>query len=192
MQEVDKLKALFRFYGDKSQITAYHEAGHIVVAAICGGSATGSTINPSDDMYGFCKVNPYDKYGHVMNDYGSLMTHLAGVAAEQRINDCSEPSVTLLKIQNSAQDYDFIVDKLTQLNGRADCNDAQKCLASAADDVMQLFSDAIVWKRVELIAEKLIEFREVDGKILDEMVCGLYAHASCKYALDCHKFPSDD
>jgi hypothetical protein len=192
MQEVDKLKALTRFDGDESQVTAYHEAGHIVMAAICGGSVSGSTINPSDDMYGYCKVNPYDKYGHVMNDYGSLMTHLAGVAAEQRVNDCSEPSVTLSKIPNSALDNDFIIEKLTQLHGRADCNDAQKCLASAADDVIRLFSDAIVWERIGSIAKKLIEFRYIDGKLLDEMVCGVYAHVSCKYALDCHNFPIDD
>ena len=167
--------------------TAYHEAGHIVVAAIAGGRVTTATINAEEDILGCCKCDPFDKSGRVMNLYGSVLMHLAGVAATLIVKGKRDSHLIIENISKSKYDHEYLIEALSDHKAIAPYN-ANDYLMKAAKDLVLLFSDPYICNRVCSLAQKLILLKMLDTCDIEIEVDGLYEYVVERYVLECYKF----
>ena len=136
-------------------LTAYHEAGHAVMALLMGRDVQKVSIIPSQNRLGVCHL----KKGRVKQASDALEAEmlilLAGMAAEGRKSG-------RYNVDGAAQDLRG-VEKLA-LSRAGNMKQAQKLYSRTLDKTQHLLSDAATWKAVKVIAAELLEKESISGR----------------------------
>ncbi|MGV3482961.1 MAG: cell division protein FtsH [Planctomycetaceae bacterium] len=140
---------------DPRMLTAYHEAGHAVMAMLVGRPVQKVSIIPNKTRLGACEM----KKGRFQpsNDWleDEVLILLAGVVAEARITG-------RYNWQAAGQDWRS-VRRLT-LSRAGDETRAEKLERRLLAKTEHLLSDDLAWKTAQQIAEALLERESISGR----------------------------
>ncbi len=143
---------------DQSTRTAYHEAGHAVIAIMVGRTVNKVSIVPSGKKLGVCKMNKgRTKASHDALE-ADLLILLAGMAAEGR-------KAGKYNMQGASQDLRE-AEKLAFMRA-GNANQAEKILRRAFDKVHNLMDQKATWIAIKAIAEALLENQAISGREAD-------------------------
>ena len=147
------------------EITAWHEAGHAVVAVMLGGMVdTVSVEIPDADSAGVTSVfwgKDSDARSQCIND---IHVALAGPIAEMIF--VGDYDYLRIK-QEHAVDWDVVAAAVERLG--IDAVAAQKLLTSIATGLYKSLREDTVWSAVADVAERLELDGTVDGDTVDEL-----------------------
>lgn len=134
--------------------TAYHEAGHAVIALMLGRSVHEVSILPGGKRLGYCEMR---KGGRAPKDAleADLLILLAGMAAEAKVSG-------QYGLGGASQDLQM-AEKLA-LSRAGNARQAQRLLERTLDKVEHLMSDTATWSAIVLIAEELLKSRFLSGR----------------------------
>jgi ATP-dependent Zn protease len=136
------------------EVTAYHEAGHAVVALAVGRPVHRVSVLPKQDLLGQCQfrkgvVRPSDDWVEQ-----ELLIALAGLAAEARHTGTHCPD-------GAARDLRYARKLAAQ---RAGDRGAERLERRMLAKVENLLADDGLWKAVELIAAELVKCGSISGR----------------------------
>ena len=135
--------------------TAYHEAGHAVIAIVTGRSVNKVSIIPGGNKLGVCKMSKGRKKASQDVLEAELLILLAGMAAEGRKSG-------KYNLQGASQDL-RAAEKLA-LSRAGNPRQASKVLKRALDKVQHLFDQPANWVATKSIAEALLESESISGR----------------------------
>jgi len=135
-------------------LTAYHEAGHGVIALQQGRSVREVSILPGGKRLGYCEMA---KGGRPMKDAleADLLILLAGLAAEAKVSG-------RYGLDGAAQDL-RMAEKLA-LHRAGNARQAERLLERALDKAEHLMRDAATWSAIDLIAAELLKAGVLSGR----------------------------
>ena len=136
------------------QATAYHEAGHAVVALSFGRPVQCVSIVPDREYLGICELG---KGVHRPSDdwlEREILIALGGIAAEARFTG-------IYAWDAAARDQKYVRRLAEQRAGERRAERLQRRLLAKAE---HLLADEGRWRAVELIAEELLRHREISGR----------------------------
>lgn len=145
---------------DAKRVTAYHEAGHTVLAVLHESEIEEVTIVASEDAEGHVKrfslMKESVQYGDSMKDRDTvekdIMIFLAGALAERRV-------VAELDPQTAAWDYHHVHDAVTYMTGSNKESEAYlEWLTIRTNQTLDR-----LWPHVEAIATLLLERQTLSG-----------------------------
>ena len=140
---------------DQRTLTAYHEAGHAVMALLMGRSVQKVSIIPSQNRLGTCTM----KKGRAKQVQDKLEAEililLAGMAAEGRKSG-------RYNVQGATQDL-RMVEKLAMTRS-GNPRQATKLVHKLLDKTQHLLSNKSTWTAVKVIADELIEHESISGR----------------------------
>ncbi len=140
---------------DPKTLTAYHEAGHAVMALLMGRSIQKVSIIPSQNRLGVCTI----KKGRAKQVQDKLEAEmlilLAGMAAEGRKSG-------KYNVQGAAQDLAGVEKLAMSRSGNA--RQAQKLFQRMLDKTQHLLSNKATWKAVKVIANELLVNESISGR----------------------------
>jgi len=143
------------------ELTAFHEAGHAVMALAVGRSVKSVDVNAKGTRLGVCKMNK-GRAGKAQSSKasadaleGELLILLAGMAAEARRSG-------KYNMQGASQDLREAERLALMRAGNA--NQAGKVLRRAMDKVHHLLGQTEIWAAVKVIAAGLVENSSMSGK----------------------------
>ncbi len=140
---------------DPRILTAYHEAGHAVMALLMGRSVQKVSIIPSQNKLGVCTIQK-GRAKQVQDKLeAEVLILLAGMAAEGRKSG-------KYNVQGAGQDLKQ-VEKLA-MSRAGNIKAAQKFFHKMLDKTQHLLSDQTTWKAVKVIAAELIEHESISGR----------------------------
>ncbi len=148
--------------------TAYHEAGHMVVAWDLGLAVTGATIIPNEEEgYSGCVTCPVEnrvRHASWVDEqeylYCHLVVYFAGVAASEKYTGVPLPSPAVqLALESHGSDYHNVGDYILALGG-PDFDKQEEIGDRAMRDAAFLVET--LWKRVEAVASVLVERQTLD------------------------------
>lgn len=140
---------------DPRILTAYHEAGHAVMALLMGRSVQKVSIIPSQNKLGVCTIQK-GRAKQVQDKLeAEVLILLAGMAAEGRKSG-------KYNVQGAGQDLKQ-VEKLA-MSRAGNIKAAQKFFHKMLDKTQHLLSDKTTWKAVKVIAAELIEHESISGR----------------------------
>ena len=140
---------------DKRILTAYHEAGHAVMALLMGRSVQKVSIIPSQNRLGACTIQK-GRAKQVQDKLeAEILILLAGMAAEGRKSGH-------YNVQGASQDL-HVVEKLAMARS-GNLRQATKLVHKLLDKTQHLLSDKATWAAVKVIAEELIEHESISGR----------------------------
>ena len=140
---------------DKRTLTAYHEAGHAVMALLMGRSVQKVSIIPSQNRLGVCTIQK-GRAKQVQDKLeAEILILLAGMAAEGRKSG-------KYNLEGAAQDLKH-VEKLA-MSRSGNIKAAQKFFNKMLDKTQHLLSDKATWKAVKVIAAELLENESISGR----------------------------
>ena len=140
---------------DKRTLTAYHEAGHAVMALLMGRSVQKVSIIPSQNRLGVCAIQK-GRAKQVQDKLeAEILILLAGMAAEGRKSG-------KYNLGGAAQDLKH-VEKLA-MSRSGNIKAAQKFFNKMLDKTQHLLSDKATWKAVKVIAAELLENESISGR----------------------------
>lgn len=140
---------------DKKTLTAYHEAGHAVMALLMGRSVQKVSIIPSQNRLGACTLQK-GRAKQVQDKLeAEMLILLAGMAAEGRKSG-------QYNVQGAAQDLAG-VEKLAMARA-GNARQAQKLIHKMLDKTQHLLSDKATWQAVKVIAAELLEKESISGR----------------------------
>ena len=140
---------------DKRILTAYHEAGHAVMALLMGRSVQKVSIIPSQNRLGACTIQK-GRAKQVQDKLeAEILILLAGMAAEGRKSGH-------YNVQGASQDL-HVVEKLAMARS-GNLRQATKLVHKLLDKTQHLLSDKATWTAVKVIAEELIEHESISGR----------------------------
>jgi len=140
---------------DQTFLTAYHEAGHAVMALLMGRSVQKVSIIPSQNRLGACTIQK-GRAKQVRDKLeAEVLILLAGMAAEGRKSG-------RYNLQGASQDLRK-VEKLA-LSRSGNAKQASKYIHRMLDKTQHLLSKPSTWKAVKVIAEELIERESISGR----------------------------
>ena len=145
-------------HSDQRIHTAYHEAGHAVIAIVVGRSVNKVTITPSGNKLGICKMSKGRKKASQDALEADLLILLAGMAAECRKSG-------RYNMQGATQDLRD-AEKLA-LSRAGNPRQASKVLKRSLDKVHNLFGQTATWTATKSIAEALLENESISGREAD-------------------------
>jgi ATP-dependent Zn protease len=134
--------------------TAYHEAGHAVVALILGRPVQCVSILPDREHLGTCEFGkgvyrPSEDWLE-----REILIALGGIAAEARFTG-------IYAWDAAARDQQYVQRLAEQRAGERRAERLQRRLLAKAE---HLLADEGCWKAVELIAAELLLKREISGR----------------------------
>jgi ATP-dependent Zn protease len=136
------------------QTTAYHEAGHAVLALILGRPVQRVSIVPDRDHLGICE---FGKGVHRPSEdllEREILIALGGIAAEARFTGNYAWDA-------AARDQKYVQRLTAQRAGERRAEKLQRRLLAKAE---HLLANAGHWRAVELIAAELFQHREISGR----------------------------
>jgi len=140
---------------DNRTLTAYHEAGHAVMALLMGRAIQKVSIIPSQNRLGTCTI----KKGRTKQVQDKLEAEililLAGMAAEGRKSGH-------YNVQGASQDL-RIVEKLAMARS-GNPRQSQKLIHKMLDKTQHLLSNKAAWSAVKVIADELIQHESISGR----------------------------
>lgn len=140
---------------DKLILTAYHEAGHAVMALLMGRSVQKVSIIPSQNRLGVCTIQK-GRAKQVQDKLeAEVLILLAGMAAEGRKSG-------RYNLQGAAQDLRGVEQLAMSRAGNAKA--AQKYIHKMLDKTQHFLSDKATWKAVKVIAAELVEHESISGR----------------------------
>jgi ATP-dependent Zn protease len=162
-----------RRMGEESRLTAYHEAGHMVVAWELGLNVLGATVipDPEEGYAGRVVVPVEDRVRYadwVESERAYLFAHMvmlyAGIAAGERYLGAPLPEMNIdVGFVSPDSDYDGIADALLNVAGPGE-KDQLETSASA----QRIAENRVTarWSQIEAVAQTLM-----DRETLDEREC---------------------
>lgn len=140
---------------DQNVRTAYHEAGHAVIAILVGRAVNKVSIIPGGNRLGVCKMNKGRKKASQDALEADLLILLAGMAAEGRKSG-------RYNMQGASQDIRE-AEKLALMRA-GNARQAEKVLKRALDKVHHLFDQSATWNATKAIAQALLESQSISGR----------------------------
>jgi ATP-dependent Zn protease len=140
--------------------TAYHEAGHAVIAIVVGRAVNKVSIIPGGNKLGVCKMNKGRKKASQDALEADLLILLAGMAAEGRKSGG-------YNMQGASQDLRD-AEKLALMRA-GNARQAGKVLRRALDKVHNHFNQPATWTATKSIAEALLESDSISGREADHL-----------------------
>lgn len=140
---------------DQLTLTAYHEAGHAVMALLMGRSVQKVSIIPSESRLGACKVQKGRSKQVKDKLEAEVLILLAGMVAEGRKSG-------RYNTQGASQDLKN-VEKLA-MSRAGSMKAAQKFFRKMLDKTQHLLSDEATWKAVKDVAAELLEHKSISGR----------------------------
>ena len=135
--------------------TAYHEAGHAVLAIITGRNINKVSIKPGGNKLGVCKIAKGRKKANSDVLEAELLILLAGMAAEGRKSGN-------YNIHGATQDL-HQAEKLALMRA-GNPKQASKVLKRALDKVHNHFNQSPNWSATKSIANALLENESISGR----------------------------
>ena len=136
-------------------LTAYHEAGHAVMALLTGRSVKKVSIIPSQNRLGACTIQK-GRTRQVQDKLeAEILILLAGMAAESRKSG-------RYNVQGASQDLRG-VEKLA-LARSGNPRQAQKLVHKMFDKTQHLLNNKATWSAVKMIASELIAHESISGR----------------------------
>ncbi|MDF1738394.1 MAG: hypothetical protein P1U86_04480 [Verrucomicrobiales bacterium] len=145
---------------DQRILTAYHEAGHAVIAIVVGRPVNKVSIVPGGNRLGTCKMSKGRKKASQDALEAELLILLAGLAAEGRKSG-------RYNMQGAAQDLRN-AEKLAQFRA-GNPGQAEKILKRTLDKVHHLFDQSANWAATKSIAEALLASESISGREADHL-----------------------
>lgn len=142
------------------ETTAWHEAGHAMMAILCGGFIERVTIEP-----------PYDdgpaRYGDTVTRWSGMSARQLA-AAEIRVN-LAGPVIEMI-FTGKRSDFesveewsaDWALAKVAAMSVSRNQQSARKLLSSVAVEIHEIFAPANVWAAVSAVAEDLLAHKTLD------------------------------
>ena len=145
------------------EITAYHEAGHAVVARMLYVRVKSVTIRPDVGSSGMTKLD----LRYLNNDKQVLIT-LAGPYAQRRFAPRSRwrSSSTSVVTLNSGWDFDTVTGLIYDEHGNGDAAKFYRRYAEAK--AKQLVDRG--WRRIEAVAKALLERETLTGTEMSQVI----------------------
>ena len=139
---------------ESTNATAYHEAGHAVVALILGRPVQRVSILANDQHLGVCEFGK--GMSRPTEDWleREILIALAGIAAEARFTGN-------YAWDGAARDQQYVHKLAVQRAGERRADKLQRRLLAKAE---HLLADDDTWRAVELIAEELLRLGEISGR----------------------------
>ncbi len=136
------------------EITAYHEAGHAVLALILGRPVQCVSILPDREHLGICEFGkgvyrPSEDWLE-----REILIALGGIAAESRFTG-------VYAWDGAARDQQYVHRLTVQRAGESRAERLQRRLLAKAEHYL---AEAGNWRAVELIAAELLRQREISGR----------------------------
>ncbi len=147
-------------HSDQRSLTAYHEAGHAVIAIVVGRSVNKVSIIPGGNRLGACKMSKGRKKASQDVLEAELLILLAGLAAEGRKSG-------RYNMGGAAQDLRD-AEKLA-FSRAGNSRQAEKILKRTLDKVHHLFDQSANWAATKSIAEALLESEAISGREADHL-----------------------
>lgn len=140
---------------DARFMTAYHEAGHAVVAICVGRAIQKVSIIPNKTRLGACEIKKgrFQPTGDWLED--EVLILFAGVAAEAKVTR---------KYDWQGADQDMRNVRRLTLSRAGDELRAEKLERRLLAKTEHLLSDESTWKVVQQIAEALLEKETISGR----------------------------
>lgn len=139
----------------QKELTAYHEAGHAVMALLMGRSVQKVSVIASQNRLGVCTIQK-GRAKQVQDKLeAEVMILLAGMAAEGRRSG-------RYNMQGAAQDLQ-VVEKLA-LSRSGNAKQASKWIHRMLDKTQHRLSDKDSWQAVKVIAAELLEKESISGR----------------------------
>lgn len=140
---------------DPRDLTAFHEAGHAVMALLMGRSIQKVSIIPSENRLGAVTIQKGRSKQVQDKLEAEMLILLAGMAAEGRRSGH-------YNLQGAAQDLRN-VEKLALMRA-GNANQATKLIRKTLDKTQHLLSDPGTWTAVKAIAKELLEHESISGR----------------------------
>lgn len=136
-------------------LTAYHEAGHAVMALLMGRSIQKVSIIPSQNRLGACTLQK-GRAKQVQDKLeAEILILLAGMAAEGRKSG-------RYNVQGARQDLQAVERLALARSGNS--GQATKLIHKLLDKAQHLLADKATWTAVKVIAAELIEHESISGR----------------------------
>ncbi|MBK1854103.1 M50 family metallopeptidase [Verrucomicrobiaceae bacterium 5K15] len=140
---------------DQKTLTAYHEAGHAVMALLMGRSVQKVSIIPSQNRLGVCTMQK-GRAKQVQDKLeAEMLILLAGMAAEGRKSG-------KYNIHGASQDLRMVEKLAMSRSGNA--RQAEKLIHKTLDKTQHLLSQSGTWQAVKAIATELVENESISGR----------------------------
>lgn len=136
------------------QATAYHEAGHAVLALILGRPVTCVSILPDRERLGVCEFGKGSFRPSEDWLEREMLIALGGLAAEARFTGDYAWDA-------AAHDQQYVMRLAVQRAGERRAERLQRRMLAKAE---HLLADETHWRAVELIAAELLIKREISGR----------------------------
>lgn len=140
---------------DHKILTAYHEAGHAVMALLMGRSVQKVSIIPSQNRLGACTLQKGRAKQVPDKLEAEILILLAGMAAEGRKSGS-------YNVQGASQDLQA-VEKLAMARS-GNLRQATKLVHRMLDKTQHLLADKGTWTAIKVIAAELIEHESLSGR----------------------------
>ena len=137
------------------ELTAYHEAGHAVIALLMGRSVQKVSIIPSQNKLGAVTMQKGRSKQVQDKLEAEMLILLAGMAAEGRKSG-------KYNLQGASQDL-RMVEKLA-LSRAGNPKQATKLIHKTLDKTQHLLSNKATWAAVKSIANELLEHESISGR----------------------------
>ncbi len=147
-------------HSDQRIHTAYHEAGHAVIAIVVGRNVNKVSIIPGGNRLGVCKMSKGRKKASQDVLEAELLILLAGMAAEGRKSG-------RYNMQGASQDLRD-AEKLALMRA-GNAKQAGKVLKRTLDKVHNLFDQTATWNATKSIAEALLKSESISGREADHL-----------------------
>ncbi|MSQ94256.1 MAG: cell division protein FtsH [Gemmataceae bacterium] len=136
------------------QITAYHEAGHAVLALVLDRPVKCVSILPDREHLGICEFGK--RVYRPSEDWleRKILIALGGIAAESRLTG-------IYSWDGAARDYQYVRRLAIQRAGERRAEKLERRLLAKAE---HLLAEGGNWLAVELIAAELLHHREISGR----------------------------
>ena len=135
--------------------TAYHEAGHAVVAILMGRTVQKVSIIPSQNRLGAVTIQKGRTKKTSDKLEAEMLILLAGMAAEARVTGT-------YNLQGASQDLRH-VEKLA-LSRSPNSKQATKLIHKTLDKTNHLISNKANWQAIKTIAKELLEHESISGR----------------------------
>ena len=147
-------------HSDQLTHTAFHEAGHAVIAIITGRNVNKVSIIPGANKLGVCKMSKGRKKASPDALEAELLILLAGLAAEGR----KSGKYNFLGASQDLRD----AEKLALMRA-GNPKQASKILKRALDKVHHHFDQPANWTATKSIAKALLKSESISGREADHL-----------------------